>query len=66
MKNTRINVAIRVRPLLDFETKKGDKDAENMNINTSTNKITLSGRIRTSYSFDKVLYNESQSELYEK
>lgn len=66
MKNTRVNVAIRVRPLLDSEAKRGESSADNMLIDSVNSQITISGRVNTSYSFDKVLMDHSQAEVYEK
>lgn len=45
MKNTRVNVAIRVRPLLDSEINRGETSTQMMNVDMPSNNITISGRI---------------------
>lgn len=66
MKNTRVNVAIRVRPLLPLEIKRGETSTELMSVDTNTNSISISGRLDKHYSFDKVIGTEvSQSEVYD-
>ena len=43
MKNTRVNVAIRVRPLLESEIKRGETTADLLNVNKKNNTISLKG-----------------------
>lgn len=66
MKNTRVNVAIRVRPLLESEINRGETSTQLMQINNESNIITLKGRLDKCYNFNKVLdSNVSQNEVYE-
>lgn len=45
MKNTRVNVAIRVRPLLDSEIKRGETSTDLMKVDTDNKSITITGRL---------------------
>lgn len=66
MKNTRVNVAIRVRPLIDSEINRGETSTQMMNVDMPSNNITISGRIEKWYSFDQVLdSNVKQNEVYD-
>lgn len=66
MKNTRVNVAIRVRPLLDLEINRGETSTDLMAVDIKNNNIVISGRIDKQYSFDKVIDSSvTQSQVYE-
>lgn len=49
MKNNRVNVIVRVRPLLDSEVKRGETSTDLMSIDHDSNMITLKGNIDKSY-----------------
>ncbi|CAI2383591.1 unnamed protein product [Moneuplotes crassus] len=70
MKNTRVNVAIRVRPLLKAEIDRGETSTELLSVNRKNNTISLqashSGKVDKSYTFDKVISSEAtQQEVYD-
>lgn len=66
MKNTRVNVAIRVRPLLEHEIKKGETSTDLMSVDTDSKVITIKGRLDKQYTFDQVLgIDTKQSEVYD-
>ncbi|CAI2381337.1 unnamed protein product [Moneuplotes crassus] len=70
MKNTRVNVAIRVRPLLKAEIDRGETSTDLLSVNRKSNTISFkgnsAGKINKNYTFDKVIPSDAtQEEVYE-
>lgn len=66
MKNTRVNVAIRVRPLLESEIKRGETSSDLLAVESDNNSIKIWGRQNKVYWFDKVIgTEETQQQVFD-
>lgn len=66
MKNARVQVAVRIRPMLESERKRGEKATTKMSPDGNGILVSNGGRKSSSYQFDKVLDPQlDQDEVYE-